>query len=109
MSSAYKSTASVFSSCAGSGTLTRACIHPGASPAQAGCNPALPAMTARQTKIAEGRILVAGRRRCRLQHDLLFISSPNSLIEIPQRWVIFLIQEGEAASEMPLKVKRTLL
>src|SRR5262245_11848545 len=89
--SEYNNTASVFSSWAGTGTLTRACIHCGASPATAGGAYASTQAQRTAKNPAESALrLVTGLGSARLQNNLLFIALPHSLKETPQRWVQFL-------------------
>src|SRR5437899_1914413 len=86
--SEYSSTASVFSSCAGRGALTSACIHCGASPATARMGAQKKQML-RTTRVFS---LVTCARADRLQNNLLFIACPHRLKEIPQCRVVLLVR-----------------
>src|SRR4029077_11701975 len=91
--SEYRSTASVFSSCAGSWALTSACIHCGASPpaTASGTNTSSPAATPSSDRTIFR--LVAGARRTRLQDDLFLIAGSHHLEKIPERRIVLWIQE----------------
>src|SRR5207244_13183956 len=101
--------ASVFSSCAGKGTLMSACIQAGASPAAHSGTPARQPITTNAKESSARHILLTRSRRAGLQHNLLLISCPHGLIEIAQRRVVFLFGECNPAPEMPLQMERTLL
>src|SRR5271167_1458643 len=88
--SEYSSTASVFSSWAGSGTLTSARIHSGAS-ATAAWGAKARTQATHRTTVGSCQLLVRGR--CAgLQDNLLFIARPHLLKEVPQRAVILGLQ-----------------
>src|SRR5216684_402334 len=98
--SEYSSTASVFSSCAGRGALTSACIHWGASPAAAG-----DAHPTRQTTIQARNAGIRSLPAClcadRLQNHLFFIARPHRLKEIPQSGVILRVQQENIHIQLP--------
>src|SRR5215471_10436083 len=103
-SSAYRSTASVFSSWAGTGAFTRACIHGGASPACAGNDKKGQTRTA-TTSVNRLRIIsVAGRSRTRLQDHLFVIACPHQLKEIPQCWVVLLLNNHQIDVHFSIQV-----
>src|SRR5208282_1040043 len=110
ISSEYNNTASVFSSCAGSGTFTSACIHCGASPARAG--PAAPSAQAASTTGAQPQQrtdLVARRCGHRLQDDLLFIGCPHDLVETAERRVEFLVETDQIAFHAAFDMQRPII
>src|ERR1700756_3868374 len=82
--SEYISTASVFSSCAGTGALTSACIHAGASPANE--RPGMANTPAHNTDNHNTeRLTSIARSRCHwLHNDLFFITCPHALEECAQ-------------------------
>src|ERR1700676_3755370 len=88
-------TASALSSCSGNGTFTSACIHAGASLADAGVgttnrqNADVPPISAATCAIPIQCELVGRRNTARLHHDLLFITGLHRLKKFPQRAVIF--------------------
>src|SRR5271157_491117 len=96
ISSEYKSTASVFSSCGGNGAFTSACIHCGASAACAarGANTQQNRTTVGQNA-ALRTTLISSAAGHRLQHDLLLIARPHRLIEIAHRRVVFRIEHRQ--------------
>src|ERR1700732_4475246 len=85
MYSEYNNTASVLSSCAGNGTFTSACIHAGASFADAGVGPInrknanTPPINAPASAVPVQRKLVGRRNAARLRNDLLFITGLHRL------------------------------
>src|SRR5579885_1176932 len=109
MSSAYSSMASVFSPCAGSGALTRACIHAGASASARVAAKPLRDHAAVQPRTKRRKELIARSGRAWLQYDLLVIGGPHGLIEIAKRRVVFLIERKEIASQAALEMQRAIL
>src|ERR1700722_4556385 len=110
MSSEYKSTASVFSSCAGSCTFTSARIPGGASlaPAARGA-PIAKRASSRATHAQRRPALLACRCRGRLQNDLLFIGCPHNLIKLAKRRVEFRIEIYQIALHVPFDVQRPVI
>src|SRR5260370_31359839 len=108
MVSEYSSTASVFSSCAGTGASTSACIHWGASPLAAadGAHPRTHSSIAGRSDHALP--LVAGAGRFRLQYNLCFITCPHCLEETPQGWIILPVEQHNIDAQFPGYVQRSL-
>src|SRR5277367_1960473 len=110
ISSEYSITASVFSSCAGSGTLTSACIHCGASPALAGlAAPNVHNVNRTAAQAPQRKAVVACGCRCWLQDDLLFIGCPHNFIELAKCRVEFLLQTDQIALHEPFHVQRPIV
>src|SRR5947209_11737933 len=85
--SEYSSTASVFSSCGGTGAFTTACIHCGASlPATAGVIPSTTRATLQSRNVT--RVLLTRAGSHRLQQNLFFIARPHQLKEVPYCGII---------------------
>src|SRR5437763_10287549 len=99
-SSSYRRTAFVFSSWAGTGTLTRACIQPGASARTGRAEPRM----AIATKDANFAGLIACACLARLQNNLLFISSPHDLKEISQCGVVLCTEHQQIKIEFANQV-----
>src|ERR1700747_3754637 len=95
-------TASVFSSCAGTGAVAAVCIQDGASAARASSwrnaqkrRDRSPHSKSAKNAILEwstleqfSSILVAGGAGAGLQHDLFFIGGPHNLKDFAQRCVV---------------------
>src|ERR1700676_1518817 len=115
MCSEYNITASVLSSCSGSGTFTSACIHPGASFADAAVGPSnrqntdTPPSNAATWATPLQRQLVGRRNAARLDHDLLFITGLHHLEKFPQRAVIFCLQHERIDVQIARQVQRPVL
>src|SRR4029077_1625316 len=109
MSSEYKSTASVFSSCAGSGTLTSARIHGGASLARMARGAPTAQRASSRAARAQRAVLIACSCRGRLQHDLLFIGCPHNLVKLAKRRIEFLVEIYQIALHAPFDVQRPVV
>src|SRR5579885_1985205 len=109
MSSAYSSMASVFSSCAGRGALTRACIHAGASASARVAAKPQRDHAAVQPRTKRRKELIARSGRAWLQHDLLLIGGPHGLIEIAKRRVVLLIERKKIAFQAALEMQDAIL
>src|SRR5215475_6621569 len=110
--SEYNNTASVFSSWAGTGTLTRACIHCGASPAAAcGAYPRIEAQASAAAQNPTGKTprLVTGLGSAGLQDNLLFIGFPHDLEEIPQGCVVLEVEQNNLHANLPAQVQCLLI
>src|SRR5260370_35186294 len=84
-------------------------MHCGASPEGAAGTGAKRVKKSPATPSSQRTRLISTRGSHRLQYDLLVISAPHGLIEIAQRAVIFLFQEGKAASEMPFHMEQAFV
>src|SRR5690349_376575 len=106
--SEYRRTASVFSSCSGSGALTTARIHCGASAARTLAQDTDIQASAHKVK-SSAEPLVARRRATRLQEDLLLICGPYSLVEVAQRKIVFRVHQQDVGAELARNVNGSLL